>query len=82
MPIDGDGSTETFDIPRLSIPPLSWRRVRWTADGSALTYIDNRDDVSNVWKQPLDGGEALQLADFNPTGFLTSIALMFSETQS
>jgi len=64
MPIDGPGSTKTFDIPRLSIPHLSWQRVRWTADGNALTYIDNRDDVSNVWKQPLNGGEALQLTDF------------------
>lgn len=64
MPIDGPGSTKTFDIPRLSIPHLSWQRVRWTADGNALTYIDNRDNVSNVWKQPLNGGEALQLTDF------------------
>ncbi len=64
MPLDGTGPTKSFDIPRLSIPNLSWQRVRWTADGNALTYIDNHDNVSNVWKQLLNGGEALQVTDF------------------
>ncbi len=64
MPIDGDGPTKSFDIPRLTIPNLSWQRVRWAPDGKALTYIDNRDNVSNVWQQPLVGGKAQQLTDF------------------
>jgi Tol biopolymer transport system component len=64
MPLDGAGPTKSFDIPRLSIPNLSWQRVRWTPDGKALTYIDNRDNVSNVWKQPLNDGKAQQLTHF------------------
>ncbi len=32
-----------------------WQRIRWTPDGSALTYVDIRGGVSNVWKQPLEG---------------------------
>ena len=64
MPIEGPGTTKSFDIPRLSIPHLSWQRVRWSADGNALTFIDNRSNVSNVWKQPLNGAEAMQLTDF------------------
>jgi Tol biopolymer transport system component len=38
--------------------------VRWTADGRALTYIDNRGGISNIWSQPLDGGQPRQLTDF------------------
>jgi len=63
MPLAG-GPVKSFDIPRLSIPNLSWQRVRWTRDGQALTYIDNRDNVSNIWKQPLAGGEPQQITDF------------------
>ncbi|HEY6119559.1 MAG TPA: protein kinase [Pyrinomonadaceae bacterium] len=63
MPLDG-GPTKSFDIPRLSIPNLSWQRVRWTRDGQALTYIDNRDNVSNIWKQSIAGGPPQQVTDF------------------
>lgn len=38
--------------------------VRWTTDGRALTYVDTRDDVDNIWSQPLDGGPPTQLTDF------------------
>ncbi len=38
--------------------------IRWTHDGSALTYIVNRGGVSNIWIQPLDGSPARQLTDF------------------
>ena len=38
--------------------------VRWTHDGSALTYIVNRGGVSNIWIQRLDGSAATQLTDF------------------
>ena len=64
MPLDGGEPVKSFDIPRLSIPNLSWQRVRWTPDGRALTYIDNRDNVSNIWRQALDGSQPQQLTDF------------------
>ncbi len=38
--------------------------VRWTPDGRALTYIDNRAGVSNIWSQSIDGGPPKQLTDF------------------
>jgi Tol biopolymer transport system component len=64
MPLDGGEPVKSFDIPRLSIPNLSWQRVRWTPDGRALTYIDNRDNVSNIWRQALDGSQPQQLTNF------------------
>jgi Tol biopolymer transport system component/DNA-binding winged helix-turn-helix (wHTH) protein len=38
--------------------------LRWTADDEALTFIEKRDGVHNVWRQPLDGGEPTQLTNF------------------
>ena len=35
-----------------------------TPDGRALTYVDQRDNVGNVWSQPLAGGPPTQLTDF------------------
>lgn len=39
--------------------------IKWTADSRALTYISTRDDVSNIWEQPLDGSKPKQLTNFN-----------------
>jgi Tol biopolymer transport system component/DNA-binding winged helix-turn-helix (wHTH) protein len=38
--------------------------LRWTADDSAITFLERRDGVHNVWRQPLDGGETVQLTNF------------------
>ena len=38
--------------------------MRWTPDSRALTFIVGRNDVSNIWSQPIDGGPAQQLTDF------------------
>jgi len=38
--------------------------LRWTPDGRALTYIDTKGGVSNIWSLPLDGGLPVQLTDF------------------
>ena len=36
---------------------------RWTPDGHALAYLDDRSQ--NVWAQPLDGGKPVRLTNFN-----------------
>ena len=59
IPFGGGAPVRTFGI---TIHP--WQRVRWTIDGSALTYIDVRSGVSNLWKQFLDGGPPSQLTFF------------------
>ena len=38
--------------------------MRWTSNGEALIYCVSRNDSSNVWSQPLDGGPPKQLTDF------------------
>jgi Tol biopolymer transport system component len=41
------------------------RPLAWTPDGRALTYIDVRDGVGNIWQQPLPSGTPSQLTDFS-----------------
>ena len=37
---------------------------RWSPDGSALTYVETRDGVSNIWSQRPGGGPPRQLTQF------------------
>jgi hypothetical protein len=59
-PIESASEAKTFDIP------LTFRldTINWTADGHALIYIDTRNGISNLWKQPLVGGQSVQLTSF------------------
>ena len=59
IPFGGGVPVKTFGI---TIKP--WQRVRWTSDAAALTYIDVRGGISNIWRQPLDGGPPSQLTFF------------------
>jgi len=56
IPIEGGQPVKTFNLPA--------QTVRWNLDGSALTYVDSRSGVSNIWSQPIDGGKPVQLTDF------------------
>lgn len=38
--------------------------IRWTASGDAITYVRTKNDVSNIWAQPINGGPAHQLTYF------------------
>lgn len=49
-----------FDVPA----PLNGGPIRWSPDGKALDYILTIDGVSNIWRQPIDGGPAKQLTDW------------------
>lgn len=44
--------------------PLSGGPIRWSPDGKALDYILTIDGVSNIWRQPIDGGSPKQLTDW------------------
>ncbi len=57
--VAGGELTKAFDIP---LPPQ--QLIRWTADGQALTYLDTRAGVTNIWALPLDGSAARPLTDF------------------
>ncbi len=64
-PFTGGSPERVFNIPMLTLPTLVWQRVRWTTNSRELTYIDDRDGVSNIWSQPLDGGKPKRVTDFN-----------------
>ena len=38
--------------------------LRWTNDGKAIAYVDKINGISNLWIQPLDGGQPKQLTNF------------------
>lgn len=50
--------------------------ARWTSDGRHLVYIRNVGGFSNLWIQPLDGGEPRQLTDFT-AGDIYNFAFSF-----
>jgi eukaryotic-like serine/threonine-protein kinase len=59
IPFAGGQPIKVFDIASAGTVP-----VRWTNDGRALTYVDARDGVSNIWIQPIDGSPPKQFTDF------------------
>jgi serine/threonine protein kinase/Tol biopolymer transport system component len=59
IPFEGGQPLKTFDAS----PTAGWT-LRWAQNGRALTYIDTRSGVSNIWSQPLDGGKPTQITDF------------------
>ena len=61
IPSDGGEPVKMFDKPPTTIVESG---IQWTPDGRALTFIANRDGVSNIWLQPLDGSPAKQLTNF------------------
>jgi Tol biopolymer transport system component/DNA-binding winged helix-turn-helix (wHTH) protein len=61
LPFDGGEPVKVFDRPPTTFVEAG---IRWTPDGRALSFIDNRDGVSNVWLQPLDGSPPKQLTNF------------------
>lgn len=64
FPSDGGAPKHSFDMPIPYLHRFIWQRIRWTSDGKGITYIDNRDGVSNIWSQPLTGGPPQKLTDF------------------
>lgn len=61
IPADGGQPLKTFDIPT---PFIIEPGFQWTPDGRALTYVDTRGGVSNIWSQPVVGGPRKQITDF------------------
>jgi Tol biopolymer transport system component len=65
---DGSGSPRFLPfIPEDQVPDASNMGVlpiRWTASGDALTYVRTKDGVSNLWMQPISGGQAKQITNF------------------
>jgi Tol biopolymer transport system component len=59
LPIEGGEPTRVIELPAKSSSP-----IKWTADGRALTIVSFPDDVDNIWKLPLEGGQPTPLSGF------------------
>ncbi len=63
IPASGGSVLQTF--PRLS----GSGTPRWAPDGKGLQFLLTRKGASNIWEQPLAGGEPRQITDF-PSGHI------------
>jgi serine/threonine protein kinase/Tol biopolymer transport system component len=61
LPFEGGDPVKLFDLPQTA---NRGEPVRWTPDGRALTYVNTRGIVSNIWLQQTDGSPPRQLTDF------------------
>jgi Tol biopolymer transport system component len=62
--VDGSEPAKPFTLPVTAIGSDGQVWVRWMPDGRALTYVDNRGGIANIWSLPLNGGEPKPLTDF------------------
>lgn len=67
---EGGQTTKTVVVPFEGGPPVKTfdnlpLKLVWTTDSRALAYVDTRGGISNIWTQPLAGGEPRQLTDFD-----------------
>ncbi|MBA2379906.1 MAG: protein kinase, partial [Blastocatellia bacterium] len=60
IPFEGGEVIQKLDLPRV----LRSRTYRWTADGKAFLYVDGKEKIENLWRQPLDLSPAKQLTRF------------------
>lgn len=61
FPFAGGAPRQTFEVPQSIDLPMV---MRWTPDGRAITYIDTRNGISNLWMQPVAGGPPRQLTNW------------------
>ncbi len=60
LPIEGGEPIKIFSQAVDRVPA-----IKWTPDGRAVAYVDNRRDISNIWLQPIDGGPPEQFTRFD-----------------
>ncbi|MEJ7616878.1 MAG: protein kinase [Pyrinomonadaceae bacterium] len=63
VPFEGGTPVKTYEAP-LTRGAFQQPVVRWSPDGRMLTYVDTREGISNIWGQPLAGGEPVRLTAF------------------
>jgi serine/threonine protein kinase/Tol biopolymer transport system component len=67
---EGGATYKTFEVaPTVAV---NWDSpLHWTPDGKFLTYVDHRGGIDNIWGQPVDGGEAKPLTNFEDSLILS-----------
>lgn len=64
IPFEGGDVIKTFPVPPKWSHGLAKHTVQWTPDGRSINYAVHRDNASNIWSQPVDGGPAQQVTHF------------------
>ena len=58
IPVGGGPAIKIFRVP------AGIRRTRWSPTGTGLQYLMTQNGATNIWEQPLAGGEPKQLTKF------------------
>ncbi|MCA1614865.1 MAG: protein kinase [Acidobacteria bacterium] len=62
IPAAGGGPARVLEVPQNEANGMS--SIHWTTDARAFVYTDYRDGVTNLRRQPLEGGEARQITNY------------------
>jgi Tol biopolymer transport system component len=49
----------------LKLIDVKLTQYRWSADSKSILYLDDKEGVSNIWSQAVDGGPPKQLTKFS-----------------
>ncbi|MEA2603760.1 MAG: hypothetical protein QOF89_4752 [Acidobacteriota bacterium] len=80
---------KTKEVRRFATSPKGDRSPRWSPDGKRLAFLSNREEKTQIYVMPVDGGEAVALTkgktdiqsfDWSPDG--RRIAFLAQEPQS
>ena len=64
VPFDGGPITKEFEVS-IEVPQNYGKTaLQWTPDGQGINFVALHDNVSNIWRQPLDGGPPVQVTNF------------------
>jgi Tol biopolymer transport system component len=63
IPATGGPPAKTIDVSYSS--PGGDAVIRWSPTGEAIDYVDTRDGVSNIWRQPINGESPQRVTNFN-----------------
>ena len=65
---DGGSLVKTFELPVSTgtsfYESSFYHGFHWSSNGAALIYVNTLSGVSNLWRQPLDGGAVTQITTF------------------
>jgi len=61
IPIEGGEPVKTFSYQGADRLQTA---IQWSVDGKSILYTINRNNATNIWSQPLEGGPAKQVTDF------------------
>jgi len=61
VPFGSEGERKEFSIPPSSQVSAT---AQWSNDGKSILYNISKENVGNLWSQPINGGPAKQVTDF------------------